>query len=117
MQNKKYIKNIKPFTCNIQQINKLKPIEFTWKQNNDRDIGLLVKDVQKICPKITHIAKHGQTDIKYDKITLLLVNTVQDMHKSIECLKKDVAKLKRSKSRNTKKRKSKSKKKKKRKKD
>lgn len=94
MENRKNLKNIKPLKYNMKDLRKLKPIEFTWKIDNARDVGFYYENVHKITPLLTQRGRHGEDRIKYDKLSLALLNAMKDMDKEICKLKEEIKKLK-----------------------
>ena len=66
---------------------KLRPVHFRWKDNNQKDVGLIAEEVQKVYPELVSIEDDGQAGgIKYTKLTAILVKTIQDLTARIEKL-------------------------------
>jgi hypothetical protein len=92
---RKHKEYITPLGTQIQNINKLNPVEFTWKESNKKDIGLIAEEMDKIYPELVSREENGDIHgINYSKITAVLVKAVQEQQNQIEELKLEVQKLK-----------------------
>ena len=65
-------------------INRLEPVSFTWKDGGLRDRGFVAEDVQKIEPLLVTYNSEGQVEgVKYDRITVALVNALKEQQAQI----------------------------------
>jgi hypothetical protein len=81
----RYKTAIEPFTAGLGLINRLHPIQFTWKQGGLRDLGFGAEDVEKIEPLLVTYNDSGQVEgVKYDRIAVALVNAVHEQQALIE---------------------------------
>ena len=59
-----------------------------WKSSNEADIGLIAEDVEKVEPLLVTYNDKGQIEgVKYEQLTVILVNAIKDQQKEIEELK------------------------------
>jgi hypothetical protein len=81
----RYKTNIQPFIGGLEIVKRLQPITFTWKQGGARDIGFGAEDVAKIEPLFTFANDKGQIEgVKYDRVSVALVNAVREQQTQIE---------------------------------
>ena len=87
----RYKKDIERFSPGLALINKLHPISFRWRSDNEKDLGFGAEDVAKAEPLlVTHNAKGEVEGVKYDRITAVLVNAVKEQQAQIDSLQKIV---------------------------
>jgi trimeric autotransporter adhesin len=85
----RYKTNLTPYGRGMDIIDRLNPIAFSWKADGMRDLGFGAEDVAKIEPLLVTYNAQGQIEgLKYDRITVALVNAVKEQQKQIETLKK-----------------------------
>ena len=73
--------DIQPFTTCLDDILKLKPCTFKWKETDDNDIGFVAQDVQNIWPSLTE----GNT-IAYSRFVPLLLEGLRELHGRVSTL-------------------------------
>jgi len=92
----RYKTAIEPFTRGYDLIKRLQPISFTWKQGGMRDIGFGAEDVEKVEPLLVTYNPQGQVEgVKYDRITVALVNALREQQTQIEQQQQQIENLKR----------------------
>ena len=83
--------NIKPFDFNcIDLINKINPVEFTWKDINEvpenkrlkKDYGFIAQEIELLFPHIVCDTKSYKT-IKYEKLVPYLVQAIKELNAKI----------------------------------
>ena len=98
---KRLKENIKPLDINcIDLINKIKPVEFTWKnvdkvverKRNVIDYGFIAQEVEELLPHLVQEVDSYKT-IKYEKMVPYLVKALQEQTKIIEELKERIIAL------------------------
>ena len=83
----RYKKSIKDINRQADDIYQLRPVHFTWRNNNKKDFGLIAEEVQKIYPElVTNGADGSALGISYTKLTALLLKTIQGLNERIEKL-------------------------------
>ena len=87
--------DIQPLDSQLENLKKLKPIEFAWKKDKKKDFGLLAEDVEKVYP---YLVEHDEEDkligVKYSKLTSVLVKALQEQQEQIDELKEEIKVLK-----------------------
>jgi len=73
--------DIQPFTTCLDDILKLKPCRFNWKETNETDIGFIAQDVQKVWPSLT-----DGTTIAYSRFVPLLLEGLRELHGRVSTL-------------------------------
>jgi hypothetical protein len=76
--------NIKPIENSLEKVNKLTGYEFDWNDKQDvyegHDIGVIAQEVEEVAPEIVATREHdGYMAIKYEKLTALLINAVNEL--------------------------------------
>ena len=83
----KYKKYVKPLKSQSDNVYKLRPVHFKWKDNNRGDIGLIAEEVGKIYPELVSIGIDGNAEgISYTKLTAVLIKTIQELSARIDKL-------------------------------
>lgn len=67
--------DIRPFTTCLDDILKLEPYTFSWKDTGDKDLGFMAQDVQAIWPSLSE----GNT-IAYSRFVPLLLEGLRELH-------------------------------------
>jgi hypothetical protein len=87
----RYKKNITPFIGGLDIVNRLRPINFTWKQDGMKDIGFGAEEVEKVAPLFTFKNDRGEIEgVRYDRLGVIFVNAFQEQQTQI---KKDQAQI------------------------
>jgi hypothetical protein len=103
--------NIKPLDINcIDLINKINPVEFTWKniddiisdKRNKTDYGFIAQEIESLIPTLIYDSKYKSKYklIKYDKFAPYFVKAIQELYKIVEQQKEEITNIKSILSRN-----------------
>jgi len=69
----------------LDLVNKLRVVEFDWKETNVHEIGLIAEEVEKIIPDAVHKNVLGQIEgLKFLPLIAVLVKAVQELDKKVE---------------------------------
>ena len=91
----RYKTDLKPFTSGLSLINRLRPLSFTWKTDQSRDVGLGAEDVAAVEPLLVTRNERGEVEgVKYDRLTVVLINAVKEQQAQIERQQAEIAGLK-----------------------
>ena len=92
---RRYKENIQPFGSGLDLVQRLQPVTFDWKGRTEHDLGFIAEDVAEIEPLlVTHNPTDGQIEgVKYDRISVALVNAVKEQQEHIEALQEKNAEL------------------------
>ena len=72
----------------------LNPVRFQWKSTGQEDIGLIAEEVNKVTKDLVFFDNEGKPDgVKYDKVTLYLLDVVKEQQKQITELQAAVKSL------------------------
>jgi hypothetical protein len=75
----------------LDTIMSLNGVEFTWKNNGERDFGFIAQEVAAVLPKAVH-TNDGISGVDYSRLTSVLVEAVKAQQVQIEDLKKALKK-------------------------
>jgi hypothetical protein len=90
----RYKTDVKPFSGGLQLIDRLQPVSFTWKENQQPDIGLIAEDVAIVEPRLTFNNQDGAVEgVNYLQLTATLINAVKEQQKEIEELRSALERL------------------------
>jgi hypothetical protein len=73
--------DIKPFTTCLDDILKLEPYTFKWKDSGDKDLGFIAQDVHTIWPSLSE-----GTSIAYSRFVPLLLEGLRELHGRVSVL-------------------------------
>jgi len=83
-----YKENINPLSNQLENIMKLRPVEYDKKATGEHEIGLIADEVEKILPDFV-TQKNGIADsLNYSRMVSVLVKAVQELTEKVEELSK-----------------------------
>lgn len=86
----RYKSDVQPFMSGYNLLSQLQPVTFRWKASGQEDLGFVAEEVARAEPLLTTSNAKGQVEgVKYDRIGLVIVNTIKEQHKSIQDLEKE----------------------------
>lgn len=77
----------------IETVNKLRGVTFSWKDTNDKAIGLIAQEVKEVLPEIVNTDENGYLGIRYTNIIGVLVEAIKEQQVQIEYLKNKIENL------------------------
>ena len=91
----RYKHNIHSFGSGLDLINRLRPVTFNWKADNQADVGLVAEEVAAVEPLLATYNKNGEIEgVKYDRVGIVLINAVKEQQAQIESQQKQIDALK-----------------------
>jgi len=91
----RYKEKLAPYSFGLALINRLHPITFSWKSNGARDLGLSAEDVAEVEPLlVTHNDKGEIEGVKYDRLNVVLINSIKEQQQQIEKQQQQLEELK-----------------------
>jgi len=91
----RYKTNIQPFVGGLAVINRLRPITFDWKQGGMHDVGFGAEEVAAVEPLLVTLNDKGEVEgVKYDRISVALVNAVKEQQRQIQHQQSQIDSLK-----------------------
>lgn len=89
ISSRRYKTNIKRIEVDPQKILKLQTVGFEWKDTGKEDVGLIAEDVEKAVPDLVIYNDKGNPEgVKYDKVTLYLLEVVKAQQEKIDFLER-----------------------------
>lgn len=90
----RYKNNIRSLESNPEGLTALRPVKFQWRTTGKQDIGLIAEEVAKAVPELVIYDSENRPDgVKYDKLTLYLLQLAQAQQKRIETLEERLSSL------------------------
>lgn len=90
--------NVQPITHGLNEILQLNPVSFNWinteEHGNQREIGFLAQEVQKIIPEVIGVNSGGTLSLDYPKIVAVLTKAIQELNAKIDSQVLEISKLK-----------------------
>jgi hypothetical protein len=91
----RYKTNIQRFTDGMSFVNQLRPISFHWKDGGMKDVGFGAEDIEKIDPRFVTYNSQGEVEgVKYDQLSVVLINAIKEQQQVIENLQRQIIELK-----------------------
>ncbi len=81
---KRLKKNIKPVSSALDKIAKLEGVTFLWKKSDDKDMGVIAQDVEKVFPELVAVDGAGMKSVKYPNLVAPLIEAVKEQKKIVE---------------------------------
>jgi len=82
---RRYKTNIADWHSGLDLLSHLRPVTFDWKESHAHDLGLVAEEVAEVEPLLaTHNPKGEIEGVKYDRISVVLVNAVKEQQAQIE---------------------------------
>ena len=79
-ENKK--KNIQTLGSPLETIQNLRGVSFRWKESNEKSIGFIAQEVEKVLPSLVS-GEEGEKSVAYGNLTAVLVEAVKQQQKQI----------------------------------
>ncbi len=91
---RRYKQNVQPLRAGLNLIGQLRPVTFDWKERKEADLGLIAEEVGKVEPLLVTHNKDGVIEgVKYDQLTVVLINAVKELQAENAALQKRLANL------------------------
>lgn len=92
---RRYKQNINNFTSGLSLIDRLRPVSFNWKANDQADMGLVAEEVADAEPLLVTRNDKGEIEgVKYDRIGVVAINAIKEQQAQIEAQQKEIDELK-----------------------
>jgi len=82
--------NISTIQNPIDKVNALRGVDFNWKENGKKQIGVIAQEVEKILPELVEMRPDGYKGVHYDNIVGLLIEAIKEQQKQIDELKEKI---------------------------
>jgi len=85
----RYKQNVQPLRAGLNLIQRLRPVTFDWKERGEADLGLIAEEVGRVEPLLVTHNRDGVIEgVKYDQLTVVLINAVKELKTENETLKR-----------------------------
>lgn len=92
----RYKFNIRDFRTGLDLLKRLRPVAFNWRDGGASDIGLVAEEVARVEPLLTTTNANGEVEgVKYDRLSVVLMNSVNEQQARIDDLERQVVELRR----------------------
>lgn len=76
--------NINEITDGLSIINKLRPVKFKWKKNNNKSIGFIAQEVENVLPNLVKTSPENTKIIKQDKLIVYIVDSIKNINNRLK---------------------------------
>ena len=85
--------NIQPIENPLEKMEKIGGYTFVWNDKQStykgEDIGVVAQEIQSVLPEIVATRANGYLGVKYEKIVPLLIESIKELKKEVEDIKKN----------------------------
>jgi hypothetical protein len=71
--------NFKEIEDPFDILEKLNPLEFTWKDNGELSYGLIAQELEKIMPELVKTNKHGVKTVHYIPLIAIMIEAIKKL--------------------------------------
>lgn len=83
----RYKFNICDITGSLELVKQLRGVNFNWKSNNEKDVGLIAEEVNVVVPEVVGKDFEGNPNsVDYSKLVAVLINAVNELTARVEAL-------------------------------
>jgi len=88
-------KEISPLVKVLEKIEKISGVSFRWKDSNQKDIGVIAQDIEKVFPELVATnGEDGKLMVKYPQLSAVSIQAIKELHKENRYLLQEVQSLK-----------------------
>jgi hypothetical protein len=85
--------NIQPIETPLETLNKIGGYTFDWNEEKQdiykgKDYGVIAQEIEAVMPELVDTRDNGYKAVKYDKIVPILIESIKELRREIEELKK-----------------------------
>jgi len=81
-------KNIHTITNPIEKVNALRGVTFEFKKDDQKQIGVIAQEVEKVLPELVSERPDGYKGVQYENIVGLLIEAIKEQQKQIDELRR-----------------------------
>jgi hypothetical protein len=90
----RYKERVAPFDAGLGLLSRLRPVTFKWKEREEQDLGLIAEEVNRVEPLLVTRDSAGEVrGVKYDQLSVVLINAVREQQRQIERQQSQIAQL------------------------
>lgn len=88
----RYKENVQELSLGLETLMQLKAVSYDWKEDGTHDLGFIAEDTAAISSLLATYNNQGEIQgVKYDKLTAVITNAVQQQQGKIEDINKQLA--------------------------
>jgi hypothetical protein len=91
---KRLKKNIKPITNALDIVEKLQGVHFDWKKDDEKSLGYIAQDVEKVLPEMVkeheHFGNGEYKTVNYAAMVSIMGEAIKELKAEVEELKKQI---------------------------
>lgn len=72
-------KDLQPIDASLSKISALNGYSFTWRKNEQKDMGVIAQEVEKIFPELVHMDSNGMKSVEYGNLVAPLIESVKEL--------------------------------------
>ena len=80
-------KDIEVVTSATEMLNQLRGVKFTWKENDEKSVGVIAQEVEAILPELVK-GEDGDKSVNYSGLVGVLIEAVKELSARVEELEK-----------------------------
>lgn len=85
---RRYKEQIFDFGAGLKLLNRLRPVQFVWKADQQPDLGLVAEEVAEVEPLLVIHNDKGEIEgVKYTQLNVVLINAIKQQQSQIETLR------------------------------
>jgi hypothetical protein len=87
---------VKTTAYGLKEIMKLHPVNYTWKDNDRKDLGFIAQEIREVLPELVMESKDSMNTLlmNYQGVIPVLVKAIQEQQKIIDAQSVSIEKLK-----------------------
>jgi len=89
----RFKKDIKPIDNALSRIDSIDGVYFTYKDTEEKSIGVIAQDIQKILPEVVSEDNNGYLGVNYSGIVPVLIEAVREQNNIIKDLEDRISDL------------------------
>ena len=79
--------NIKTIKSSLDKVSKLRGVEFNKIGENEKSIGVIAQEIEKVIPEVVKTDDEGMKSVAYGNISGLLIEAIKELKAEIDLLK------------------------------
>ena len=88
-------KDVSELDNSLEKVNQLNGVSFSWRENDEKGIGLIAQDVERVYPELVSVDDvTGMKSVEYGNLVAPLIEAVKEQQKLIEGQQKEIDDLK-----------------------
>ena len=86
---RRYKREIADLESDLDLVDALRPVSFTWKASDEEDVGFIAEEVEAVDPRLVTRVDGELAGVKYRQLTAVLVKGLQELRAETERLREE----------------------------